>query len=126
MASSLPLPVPPRTPTPPPEDLEAIAQGHAYIPPPSPFSDSFDPNALSPRKENFSSHYAHMSSTIPSPDFPLSATSTNSLYSRGTLDSAGTYTNVPIDAGPFNFQPTPISKTPVTKSVRINCRLYGI
>ncbi|KAI9796074.1 MAG: Endoplasmic reticulum zinc transporter [Piccolia ochrophora] len=117
MAPSLPIPVPPRTPTPPPEDLEAIARGLDRAEQPSPFTDFFDPNALSPRKENFLGQLSPMSPSFPSPDNPLSAASTNSLYSRASIDSSnGSHGNAPVDAGPFNFKPTALAKTPVTNS----------
>ncbi|KAI9801152.1 MAG: hypothetical protein M1825_003426 [Sarcosagium campestre] len=114
MASNLPLPLPPRTPTPPPEDREALAHGLELHRQPSPFSDSLDVNALSPCKENFA---APMSSNPASPEFPLSPSSANTLFAHGSFDSANGHNgSIFSDAGPFNFQSTPLAKAPMSSS----------
>ena len=86
----------------------------------------FDPSALSPMDENFP-----VGRRGPAPAFagaspnPLSPMDTNSQYSPmslGTLDSDGSYNSAKSamtdgDRGVFDFQPTYLSKSPITKSV---------
>lgn len=122
MASTLPIPAPPRTPTPPPEDeyqtaglgLEGVLT--------SPAKTSFDPNALSPMVENFPvGRYGALGSATASPaNNPLSPASTNSVYSSMSLDSAGNPKSGSGEdlRGPFNFQTTTLARSPVARSVR--------
>jgi hypothetical protein len=135
MALNLPLPVPPRTPTPPPDDEEAAANNalpagawqHASSKLPR------DPDALSPLIENFPPRY----SSGPSPSaayfnsgqaagfggsgvFPLSPTSPPSTASSIQINSGGTSPAAPSHdiASPFRFKSTTLAKTPLSKSVR--------
>jgi hypothetical protein len=86
----------------------------------SPAQITFDPNSLSPMSENF--RFNSMTSGMASPanTNPLSPASTNSIYSSMSLDSAGNpRTGSSEDSsGPFNFQTTALSKSPIAKSVR--------
>lgn len=127
MASSLPFPIPapPRTPTPPPDDhppgehmaglgLEGFSN--------SPAQSVFDPQSLSPMDENFPGRrYGSITSTGGLSSNPLSPVDTNSLYSPMSMDSAGSQGSALMENGKgvFNFQPTALAKSPVTKSVRL-------
>ena len=117
MASELPIPAPPRTPTPPPEDEHQGTAGlglDGVLT--SPVKVAFDPNALSPMKESFlGGRYGSISSNSLSPASP------NSFYSAMSLDSMGGQSSGSMEdgRGPFNFQPMSLSKSPVTKSVSI-------
>lgn len=118
MASTLPLPIPPRTPTPPVEpELDRQVPIHD--------ADSqatmFDSDALSPMSENFPVRYANLPSSISAISGgggPLSPTSPNSLYSLGSIDSAGSQLGSKADYAPFKFKTTTLAKSPVSKSVR--------
>jgi len=105
MASSLPIPAPPRTPTPPTpiEDEDAALR----LPRTLHLTTSFDPDSLSPMKEFFpaSARFGTMNSSIDSP-----ARATSPALSEGpTLGGA---------RNPFNFQTQTIKDTPViAKSV---------
>ena len=123
MASYRPIPAPPRTPTPPPDEEQHEAGGlgiDGTISSPNHFI--FDRYALSPRDENFPpGRYGSVPlSAIPSSN-PLSPADTNSLYSPMSIDSAGNLSTPSMDdgKGPFNFQPTFLTKSPITKSVGI-------
>ncbi|MCJ1224345.1 Endoplasmic reticulum zinc transporter [Toensbergia leucococca] len=120
MASYRPIPAPPRTPTPPPDEEQHEAGGlgiDGTISSPNHFI--FDRYALSPRDENFPpGRYGSVPlSAIPSSN-PLSPADTNSLYSPMSIDSAGNLSTPSMDdgKGPFNFQPTFLTKSPITKS----------
>lgn len=114
MASNLPLPIPPRTPTPPAEpefdDQDASQHGIAKV--------TFDPNALSPLIENFPGRFSTLTPSTTMPGSPLSPTSPQSFYTAGSLDSAGSYQSPKVDPAPFNFRSTTLAKSPVSKSVR--------
>ncbi|KAH8704069.1 cation efflux family protein family [Talaromyces proteolyticus] len=100
MASSLPIPEPPRTPTPPPEDQDFNAPAHQL----------FNPDALSPmhnRTQLERSGGNTMNSSQPAS--PMSPT-------FGSASGDGNNGNASLDPGPFNFQPTVLAKTPVAKS----------
>ena len=109
MASSLPIPAPPRTPTPPtpiPED-DASGLNINGLPQFVNSTVTFDPNALFPVTGTFPGRFGSMDSTMPSPASSNSA-STNS---DGTLP-------LPAGQSPFNFQTQTYSASPaVTKSV---------
>lgn len=109
MASSLPIPIPPRTPTPPPDDppnVPALSEATSYehlntsrlsplvdtFPPPRSPSDAGSRDRLSPTKSSFG----------PS---PVEAVPENGLYEDGS--------------GPFNFQTVTLAKSPVGKSVSL-------
>ncbi|KAI9716275.1 MAG: hypothetical protein M1812_005500 [Candelaria pacifica] len=112
MASELPIPLPPGTPTPPPEDRHMAGLGLDGVPQPSPSRISFDPNALSPMRENYPSQFGSMSSTI-----PLSPVSNNSGNSPASIDgSVDSHVNESA-RNPFNFQTTTLAKSPMANSM---------
>lgn len=127
MASTLPFPIPapPRTPTPPPDDQPAGEdmaglglEGFSN----SPARSIFDPQSLSPMDENFPGRrYGSIASTGGLSSNPLSPMDTNSLYSPRSIDSAGSQGSGLMENGKgvFNFQPTALAKSPVTKSVSL-------
>ncbi|KAJ9634469.1 uncharacterized protein PV06_10598 [Exophiala oligosperma] len=91
MANNMPLPIPPRTPTPDPEEPSSpqiLASTDPEL--------QFDNNSLSPlhaERENMSS----LGGTLSSPVSPLKQHTNNGV-------------------GPFNFQPSTMAKSPVIKS----------
>ncbi|GAM33373.1 hypothetical protein TCE0_004r00223 [Talaromyces pinophilus] len=99
-SSSLPIPLPPQTPSPPPDnpDQRSLAPEPQY-----------DPNALSPmhgimQNERLKEDIANMGPTSPtSPSF-------------GSFSSHGSNANAGSDPNPFNFQPMALAKSPVMKS----------
>ena len=126
MASNLPIPAPPRTPTPPLDDGEhedfpgmgLDGFGH------SPVKGNFDPSCLSPMDENFPIGRHGSTSAFPPPSsstIPLSPTDTNtsSHYSPMSLDSASSQGSILAEStnGVFKFQPTSLATSPVAKSV---------
>ena len=132
MASHLPIPAPPRTPTPPPDDSPSLGdQIHGLglegwlI---SPARSTFDPNSLSPMDENYHSGRRYGAATRGLTTNPLSMSSmsdSSSLYSASSIDSAsgsqpntGALLEKTDGKGMFNFQPTSLAKSPVSKSVR--------
>ena len=130
MASNLPIPAPPRTPTPPPEDdyQENSGMGiDGYLN--SPAKSTFDPNSLSPMDENFPiGRYGSAPSFPPSSaasgsSNPLSPIDPNvsAPYSPMSLDSAGSAGSVMTEnsKGVFKFQPTSLSTSPIAKSVSL-------
>ena len=120
MATSLPIPAPPRTPTPPLDDEYQTAGLGLVGVMTSPTKTAFDPNTLSPMFENFPlGRYGALGSAMASPANPLSPTSTNSVYSPMSVDSAGNPTSGSGEdlRGPFNFQTTTLAKSPVARSV---------
>lgn len=128
MASNLPVPAPPRTPTPPPDDqpqseyLSGLGLDGFLN---SPAKSSFDPNSLSPMDENFPTRSHRSTNGMgPPPLLAPSPTDTNSL-SPMSIDSAGSQTSVMVEDGKgvFQFQPTTLSKSPITKSVGISFEL---
>ncbi|OJD21425.1 hypothetical protein ACJ73_07232 [Blastomyces percursus] len=89
MAETLPLPIPPRTPTPPSDDDPSSGPGSFTV---ISSMESYDRNTLSPM--------------------------VNTFAASGTLDSShnsamGSTENM---QGPFNFKPTALAKSPITKS----------
>ncbi|KAL8857534.1 MAG: hypothetical protein Q9178_005862 [Gyalolechia marmorata] len=122
MASELPIIAPTRSATPPPEGQSDIINGlglDGYLN--SPIKSAFDPKSLSPMDENFpvGRHgSAHAYSAHPAPLNPLSPLDTNSLYNMRVPNSAGSLSSISTDDGKgiFNFQPTTLTKSPVTKS----------
>ncbi len=101
MASSMPIPRPPNTPTPPPND-EVQGLGLAFI------DEPIDLDSLSPFRENF--RPGSVSSTLQASSYdPLSPMDANTSY------------HAPPDQmenkSPFNFETAPIPKSPVAKSV---------
>lgn len=113
MASNMPLPIPPRTPTPPADDSSYNASKNPRV--------TVDRDALSPLRETFHQSFSlesgsrdHLSPTKAS--FNLSPGLAESTSEQnGSADS--------IPAGPFNFNTTVMAKSPVVKSVRtIDCK----
>jgi hypothetical protein len=117
MASSLPIPAPPRTPTPPtpiPWD-DSSGLNINGLPQIVNSTVSFDPNALSPMTGASPGRFGSMDSTMPSP----AASSSTSTNSDGTLP-------LPAGKSPFNFQTQTYSASPaVTKSVSRLSSLVG-
>ena len=106
----MPVPAPPRTPTPPPDEsppksglgLDGIPHGTAT-------EILYDPNSLSPADPN--AHFGSMSANM------VSSANANSVYSPKSLD--GGKCDI---SSPFNFQTTTLTKSPVVKSVRYTQR----
>jgi hypothetical protein len=126
MASTLPIPLPPRTPTPPSPGLQEpdmAGLGLEGVSQDSPAKVTFDPNSLSPMSESFRFNYMNSAMVSPADTNPLSPASTNSHYSGMSVDSAGNPRTGSSDegSGPFNFQTTTLSKSPIAKSVRRTC-----
>lgn len=110
MASSLPLPIPPRTPTPPSDE----ARDHYAAQMPS--RVVIDRDALSPLRDTFprtmpldSGNPDRLSPTRSSFALSSSPTDTAPAVQNGSTDSTA--------AGPFNFNTTVMAKGPVVKSV---------
>lgn len=119
MSFTLPIPAPPRTPTPPPEDQPqgepVVGLGlDGFLN--SPIKATFDSGSLSPLDETF--HAARYGSMGPPPN-PLHSIDTNSLYGRMSIDSAGSQSSTMMEDGKgvFQFQPTTLAKSPASKSV---------
>lgn len=124
MASSLPVPAPPKTPTPPPEDQQSDQNMAGSLGLDGFLNSSvlsvFDPQSLSPMDENFpGKRYGSITTSGGLSSNPLSPTDTNSLYSPMSIDSAGSQGSALMENGKgmFNFQPTTLAKSPVSKSV---------
>lgn len=86
--------------------------GMAAIQYPSPASVTFDPNALSPASQQFTTRFGSMASPLASPA---------STYSSMSVDSNGEPKSGRSEEGamsPFNFQTTTMAKSPVIKQVR--------
>ncbi|KAL4956719.1 cation efflux family-domain-containing protein [Aspergillus filifer] len=99
MASNLPLPIPPRTPTPPPDEPRS-----AVMP-----SQAVDRDTLSPLVENF---------TFP-PHSPSDADGNRLSPTRGSFSlstDAAQQDGQSDNVSPFNFQTTTMAKSPVVKS----------
>lgn len=117
MASNMPLPIPPRTPTPPSDDATSqYATQLDEVP--------VDRDALSPLKDTFpksatfeSGSQDRLSPTKASFNLdPRSADPTTAMQ-NGSSDTT--------PAGPFNFNTTVMAKGPVVKSVRSTKRCYS-
>ena len=82
----------------------------------SPAKATFDSSCLSPLDETF--HAARYGSMGPPPN-PLSSIDPNSFYNRMSTDSAGSQSGLIMEdgKGAFQFQPTTLAKSPVSKSV---------
>jgi hypothetical protein len=116
MASNIPLPIPPRTPTPPSDEVtdHYAAQINSGV--------AVDRDALSPLRDTF----PRSVSLDPGNGDRLSPTKSSFNLSPGPADST-TVQNGSSDstaAGPFNFNTTVMAKGPVVKSVcwdRVHC-----
>ncbi|KAL2828427.1 cation efflux family-domain-containing protein [Aspergillus cavernicola] len=102
MASTLPLPVPPRTPTPPPDDSPSASSYPSH---------ALDRDALSPLVESFQSSR----NTPDSEDRNRLSPTTASFNFNQSADATqnGQSDNV---SGPFNFKTAIMAKSPVVKS----------
>ena len=114
MASTMPIPLPPRTPTPPPDDDELDRFQN------SPTKSVYDPMALSPMDENFSVNRYGSAPGFQSTTVQFPGTDNSSMYSPMSVqsnDSVGSTRIMENGKGVFNFQPASMAKAPVTKSV---------
>lgn len=96
MASDMPIPVPPRTPTPPPEDQRPVGLG---LP-----DDQLDRDALSPMSATFPSQSLSPSSANLSPHTPNSAYYTPQMTANSEVSTPQTASSE-APRNPFNFQP---------------------
>lgn len=131
MASHLPIPAPPRTPTPPSDDGQPTGDQikglglEEYLP--SPARSTFDPNSLSPMDENYHSGRRYGATARGLTTNPLGMspmTDSSSLFSAFSIESSsgsqpntGALVEMTDGKGMFNFQPTSLAKTSVSKSV---------
>ena len=107
MASNLPIPLPPRTPTPPLDDPPK-APNHGSNP------GAVDHDSLSPLVDTF----AQSRSGLDTDDRKhLSPTRAN--FNLNPSDSVQNGQSDPDPAGPFNFKTATMAKSPVIKSVCI-------
>lgn len=112
MASNLPLPIPPRTPTPPSDD-GAVHAPHANA------GLSIDRDALSPLKDTF----PKSAILEPANSDRLSPTKSSFSFGTGPAEEVTPTENGSGDsptAGPFNFNTNVMAKSPVVKSVSFN------
>ncbi|EXJ79473.1 hypothetical protein A1O1_08737 [Capronia coronata CBS 617.96] len=93
MADSMPIPLPPRTPTPPPDEPSSLQDMPVFDP-----ETPLDSNSLSPLHIEQREHMASPGSSYISPTTP----------DKPSANGNG--------AGPFNFQPATLAKSPVVKS----------
>ncbi|KAI9829555.1 MAG: Endoplasmic reticulum zinc transporter [Phylliscum demangeonii] len=121
MASTLPLPAPPRTPTPPQIVEPSVRHSPLLAQRANVEAIGFNSNSLSPLAENFPARYPALSPTTTVPGSPLSPASANSFYSATSFDGAGAGAvagsqTLQVDEGPFKFKTTTLAKSPVAKS----------
>lgn len=107
MASNLPIPLPPRTPTPPLDDLPS-APNHGSNP------GALDQDSLSPLKDTFAQSRSGLDTEDRKHLSPTRATfnlnpSESAVQNHGQSD--------PDPSGPFNFKTSTMAKSPVIKSV---------
>ncbi|OAL37545.1 hypothetical protein AYO20_03052 [Fonsecaea nubica] len=95
MANTMPIPLPPRTPTPPPDETSSPQKPAVFDPDPP-----FDPKSLSPHQ--YDPEYIPPSGGAFLPTTPEKQTAGGNVMGDGT--------------GPFNFQPSTLAKSPVIKS----------
>lgn len=96
MANTMPIPLPPRTPTPPPDEPDSPQKLPTFDP-----NAPFDPNSLSPHQ-------------CEADQMPSSGAS---YFAPSTPEKQGGGGNG-TGAGPFNFEPSTLAKSPLIKSVR--------
>lgn len=114
MAANLPIPLPPRTPTPPSDD----AASNDADPGTTPAITSHDPDTLTPLTGTLA--VPHSSPDVQTGDF-LSPTKVS--FSPNSLNDGATSPATPEDIaspGPFNFKTTVLAKSPVMKSVSVS------
>ncbi|KAI9760096.1 MAG: Endoplasmic reticulum zinc transporter [Geoglossum simile] len=109
MASGLPLPVPPRTPSPPPEDEQTVGLG-LYGGRTIQTDLVYDLNALSPMSGAYTPHFNSMAAAA------SQKPSGSPMNILDSFDIGGTSNRPPSSGNPFNFQTTTLSKSPVMKS----------
>lgn len=107
MASNLPIPIPPRTPTPPPDD-----------PPGAPM-----PSEATLYEQQNTSRLSPLVDTFPPPRSPSDAGSrgrlspTKSSFGPSPVEAAAQDGSYDDGSGPFNFNTVTLAKSPVGKSV---------
>ncbi|KAF4207167.1 hypothetical protein CNMCM8927_003738 [Aspergillus lentulus] len=106
MASNLPIPRPPRTPTPPSDDLTSVTDGQ----PQRGFAATYDKDTLSPMVDHFSQNGPNVE------DRDRLSPTRSSFKLSPTDGSAQSGASDNGSAGPFNFQTTTMAKGPVMKS----------
>jgi hypothetical protein len=111
-ASSMSIPVPPRTPTPPLDEQLKNGLGLEGIASATPPRVTFNPNNLSPNRPDHSAG-GGMSAPLTSSNFDTFYTPLTSNHRRRSLS-----TRSDDGSGPFNFEPTALAKSPMAKSVR--------
>jgi hypothetical protein len=111
MASKMPIPQPPRTPTPPPDDFpeQNIVSSQAAF-----NSHEFLPTMVSTKQP--SELAAHGDLNMLSPTSPATGSFTEDIMHNGTSG--------PAQPNPFNFQPTVLAKSSGMKSVCFLGRVY--
>lgn len=104
MSSNLPIPVPPRTPTPPPDDPPDVPQPSSY--------------------DQSSSRLSPLTDTFPAQLSPLDAGSrdrlspTKSSFGASPIEADSAQNGSNDDgSGPFNFKTVTMAKSPMIKSV---------
>lgn len=130
MATSIPTFAFPGTPSPTPDDQEDTAGLGLNGFQQSPTKSVFDPSSLSPMDENFPvGRYGAAPAFVGSSSHsnPLSPADTNSQYSPMSLDSAGSHGSSMVESGKgvFNFQPTSLANSPVSKSVGMPLMIHS-
>ncbi|KAG0648821.1 putative zinc transporter zrg17 [Hyphodiscus hymeniophilus] len=117
MASSLPIPAPPRTPTPPTPIAEEEAQDEGGLGiggvGRTVFSTvAYDPNSLSPLTDTFPARFGSMQSSLDSSADAQSPLSSDGAMAAHSVSTAG-------GKGPFNFQTQTIKDTPVVAKSQV-------
>ncbi|KAE8352322.1 cation efflux family protein family [Aspergillus coremiiformis] len=105
MASNLPIPRPPRTPTPPPDDLASATDNSSHI-------DTPDKNALSSLANSLPLPRNTLNGEDPTLLSPTKVSFSPSPSNNASQNDQGHNGS----AGPFNFKTTTMVKSPVTKS----------
>jgi hypothetical protein len=111
MADSLPIPRPPRTPTPPPDDSSDLVNSSLHF--------LYDLNALHP-ETHLGPHFkdsTDVGGTRTSNSTPKTSSPISMDVPHSTMGDA--------ESRPFNFKPTVLAKGPVVKSVRDTELLNG-
>jgi hypothetical protein len=113
-ASSMPIPVPPRTPTPPMDEQLNNGLGLEGVASATPPRVTYNRNNLSPNKPDHPAGYLGGMSA------PLTSSNFDTFYTPLTSNNRGGSQSARSDdgSGPFNFEPTTLAKSPVAKSVR--------
>lgn len=101
--ATLPIPLPPQTPSPPPDSQD---QRRLAVEP------EYDPKALSPMHGIMQNGRSKEDTANMGPTSPTSP-------SFGSFSNHASNVNAGSDHNPFNFQPMALAKSPVIKSVRL-------